>query len=175
MELYEKFKQKILKFKSEEFSELKLGFAFGLIMRAYYLIKEHPELTKDKVELSHSLFTNEDVEKLLPQILVTQNAEDKDHNSNLDYVLPGMAEHEYILQRALEFKRPDYCLFFVIGLIRGGLNSKDIDESEFIRLLKILPDDFLKSYGSQIVEMSNYFDETETKLRIENGTIKGID
>ena len=53
MELYEKFKQKILKFKSEEFSELKLGFAFGLIMRAYYLIKEHPELTKDKVELCH--------------------------------------------------------------------------------------------------------------------------
>ena len=174
MELYSNFKQKILNFKRHEFSSLKLGFVFGLVMRAHYLVKDHLELTKDKVELSHSLFAKEDVEKLLPQILITQNAEDNFHNSEIDHIEPGIAEHEYILKRAIEFNRPDYCLFFVTGLIRGGLNANAIREVEFVHLLEMLPYDFLKSHGKQIVEMCNYFDETGSKIKMENNKIELI-
>lgn len=172
MESYKGFKEKILIFKSEKFSKLKLGFAFGLMMRSYYLIKDHPEFTKDKIELSHSLFSKDDVENLLPQILITQNAEDDDGNSDLDYIKPGFKEHKYILERAIEYNRPDYCLFFIIGLVRGGLNSRAINESEFTELVKMVPADLVIHHGDQIVEMCNYFDETKTKIKIENDEIE---
>ena len=172
MELYKRFKERIISFKSENFSKLKLGFAFGLMMRSYYLIKDYPEFTKDKVELSHSLFSKDDVEYLLPQILITQNAEDDTGNSDLDFIEQGVKEHKYILERAIEFNRPDYCMFFVIGLLRGGLNSQSISEREFAKLLKIIPSNFVINYGGQIVDMCNYFDETDTKIKVENGEIE---
>lgn len=174
MKAYKNFKQKMLKFKSQEFSALSLGFAFGLMMRSDYLIKDHPELTGDSVNLSHSLFTKDDIDNRLPLILITQNAEDNDGNSKLDYLKYGLEEHEYILKRAIEFERPDYSLLFVIGLIRGALNSKELKEEEFLHLLELLPHNFLKIYRHQVVEMCNYFDEIETKIKIEDDKIELI-
>jgi len=171
MQSFDNFKEKIEEFKSKDFTSIKLGFAFGLIMESYYLIEHHPELTGVKTELSHSLFSKDDIKDKLPLILKTQNAEDDEGQSELDYKTPGIEALRYMLERALEFSRPDYCIFFIIGLIRGSLNANEIDELQFQTLFSFLPSNFLILYGHDIEEMCNYFDDAKVRIEFNNDEI----
>jgi hypothetical protein len=146
-------------------------FLYGLKKRGYFYIRDFPEYTREFVEM---LAINESVKKQIDVsiLLKVENAEDESGNSDLDYIKPGKEELEYILKRSLAFSRPDYSLFFVLGMIRGSLNGGSIDRFAFIDLLQNLPPEFVVKYGSEIVDFNNFFDETDCKIDIDTKTNK---
>lgn len=171
MESFQIFKKKVEHIRRHALKEISVAFLFGLVLRSSYHIKDHLELTKEHVQMSHSLFSEKDKKEILPIILKTQNGEDDDGNSELDYIDPGKLEFKYLLERALKFNRPDFSIFFILGLIKGSLNEKSITESDYKELFAILPKEFVNNYKKELIEVNNYFDEIGFKLNIENGTI----
>uniref|UniRef100_UPI00404AEB8C hypothetical protein n=1 Tax=Fulvivirga sp. TaxID=1931237 RepID=UPI00404AEB8C len=159
MESFRKFKERVEHFRSHYLKEISVGFLFGLIQRSAYHIKNNPELTKEHVKLSHSLFKDKDKMEMLPLILKTQNGEDNQGNSDLDFTIPGRSEFEYMLRRAVEFNRPNYCVFFILGLMKGSVNERIISESDYRDLLKLIPEVIIDSYKEELIDVNNYFDE----------------
>ncbi|MEO1055226.1 MAG: hypothetical protein AAFX87_31655 [Bacteroidota bacterium] len=171
MESFKKFKTKVELVRKHSLKEISVAFLFGLVLRSAYHIKDHLELTREHVQMSHSLFSEKDKEQILPIILKTQNGEDDQGNSELDYIEPGKLEFEYIMKRALEFNRPDFSIFFILGLMKGSLNEKVVTESDYKELFTMLPNEFVRGYKKELIEVNNYFDEIGFKMNIENGKI----
>ena len=171
MESFQNFKLRVEQIKKQSFKNIDIPFLFGLVLRSSYHIKDHLELTGEYVQMSHSLFSEKDKEEVLPILLITQNGEDDHGNSEIDYLDPGKSEFSYILKRALEFNRPDFCIFFILGLIKGSLNEKVISESDYMDLFETLPKNFVQHYREELIEKNNYFDEISFKMKIENGMI----
>lgn len=146
-------------------------FLYGFKRRAYFYVEDLPEDTKEFIAMSS---INATVRKQIdiPLLLKVEYAEDESGTSNLDYIKPGKEELEYILTRSLSCNRPDYSIFFVLGMIRSSLNGEMIDNGQFIDLLQNLPSDFIAKYGSEIIDFNNFFDETDCKIDIDKKTGK---
>jgi hypothetical protein len=93
--------------------------------------------------------------------------------------------NEYLIKRAVELKRPNWSLFYLLGNIHGRLNYnktkvKDYEiftKDDFIRCLNYLSKDFLTAFQKDLIYLFNYFDERELQLSInlKNNEIELID
>lgn len=147
-------------------------FLYGFKRRAYFYVQELPGDAKKEFIAMSSI--DETIKKQIdiPLLLKVEYAEDESGESNLDYIKPGKEELQYILTRSLSFNRPDYSIFFVLGMIRSSRNGDMIDNGQFIDLMQNLSSDFITKYGSEITDFNNFFDETDCKIDIDNKTGK---
>jgi hypothetical protein len=161
------FKNKFIDFLKRNESILTSMFLYGLLKKGYFYIRDLPEFTKEFVDLRP---IQDSIKKQIDtsQLLKVENGEDENGNSDLDNISPGKLELEYILKRALRFARPEYCMFFIVGLIRGSFNARLINKDEFLELLQILPPQFILSYGEELTKISNHFDETNCEIQLSN-------
>jgi hypothetical protein len=152
---------------SGDYNELQLGFLFGLCMRTYKYVNENPLLTKDCVELSHSLFVKNFI-SLLPDILRTQNGEDDNGTTNIDEKPRGKEEYEYIISRALFFRRPDYCLMFILGMLRGDVNELKINSDLFKIICDIFPKNFFLTNWKLLNRLFVFFNNSPYNITIQS-------
>lgn len=163
---FETFVDRFNNFRALENEPKKISFLFGLIVTSRHHIFERRYLTQQHIELSHSLFTEENKEVLLPTILKTWSGEDDNGQSEMDYKEEGKPSLMYMLERAKEMGRPNYCLFFILGLVRGYANSKWIDESEVKEILGAFPSRFIEENQELARHWFEYFDEVGVYLKI---------
>lgn len=158
MVTFESFINKFNEFRDSGAEFRKTAFLYGVVVNSRHLLNGEKHLTKLYFDAGHSLFT-EDFKEAFPIILKTWSGEDDSGQSEMDYKEEGMPSLLYMLERAKEMGRPDYCLFFILGLIRGYANSQWINKSEIKELVASFPSHYMQKHYERASEWFNYFDE----------------
>lgn len=106
----------------------------------------------------------------------TDNIDDDFDNYSIsfDQATENIDSNEYLIKRAVEFNRPDWSVFYLIGEIQGRLNYNSkprtqweiFTKDDFVRCCGYLTHDFLTKYKDDLVYLFNYFDERGFKLDI---------
>jgi hypothetical protein len=170
-DLYIDFENKINNLLLEDTSDNTICYLFGLIFRGDHYFQSN---AIKKLQLNQKILSFNS--NILKWIWIAQNGEDDDHETNIDYVtVPGILELQYEFFRAIEFQRPEFCFFFLLGKSRSCLNSGLISEPEYkIIYQRWINIELLKKHKNQLEILNNLFDETNCKFTIKITKNQGI-
>jgi hypothetical protein len=162
------FKEKIETFfaKKEHQNILDAMYAFGVNLRSYHqrpagirfeaLYNPINDLLKDQWDFD----------------LYSKTELGMDDQGNWDETLTGDAFHVYVIKRAVQFNRPPWAIFFLIGGNQGYLNAGEIDEFIFVDCFSLLPIEFLNKHRSGLERLFSFFDEKQYLLLINGNGAK---
>lgn len=153
-------------------------YVFGVSLRSYHHKYKSFDIVKPYASTYKSLW---DIDIWMR---VTWGAddetEDEVYEQEFDEGLDQMPYFDYLISKAVQYNRPAWAIFGLLGMMQGRLNHnaysveqhERFTKKDFMRCLDYLKKDFIEENKKALVYLFDYFDERNYQLLLESENIR---